>query len=408
MRLVSRLLVLILFLPLPAPLAAQRPGFGASFSGRAIAAYTHVDPIPGGTSLNEIRIVQPVAMLQAHAWGGRLSFLATANLEGWTMPDGELTPAAWGEGFVDRRHPHTYFHELMLSADDLFGTLDGQLRVSLSGGKGFVAFGSDDPMSRPTLRYPVNHHFSQILERYVAIGGIALGPVMVEGTLFNGDEPENPEQWPVADRFGDSWSVRGTVMPVHGVEVQLSRAGVHSPEHRPGAGPEQVKWNASARLDRLVGHIPAYALLEWARTAEADGFFVYESYLLEAQVTPGRHRPYYRFERTERPEEERTLDPFRSRRPHLEDSIFGITRWTVHTLGYGYSVKQTAGGLGIEPFVEVSRATPESLAGLFQPAPFYGDTSIWSGSIGLRVDWRMAGHRMGRYGVADDLPNHHM
>lgn len=31
-------------------------------------------------------------------------------------------------------------------------------------------------MNRPALSYPVNHHFSQILERAVAIAGSAIRP----------------------------------------------------------------------------------------------------------------------------------------------------------------------------------------------------------------------------------------
>ena len=406
MRLASRLLIFSLLIPTPAQLAAQHSGFGVQVSGRAIAAYTRMDPIPGGSSLSEIRVVQPVVMVQANAFGGRIMFLGSVSLEGWTIPDGELSPGSFGEGFVDRRHPHTYFHEIMLHSGDVLGSLDGDLRLSLSAGKGFVAFGTDDPMSRPTVRYPVNHHFSQILERAVGIAGVAYGPVMVEGSLFNGDEPESPGQWPVFDRFGDSWAVRGTLLPVQGVEVQLSRAGVQSPEHGGGAGTESEKWNASARFQRQVKGLPVYAMVEWAKTSEAEGFFVFQSYLAEAEARPGRHRPYYRFERTERPEEERTLNPFRSRRPHLENSIHGITRWTLHTLGYGYSAVATRSGFNVEPFFEVTYARPTRLGGLFLPEPFYGGTSIWAGTIGFRLDWRMAGHRMGRYGVAYNRHSH--
>ena len=89
------------------------------------------------------------------------------------MPEGELAPGMWGEGFVDRRHPHTYLHELVLAADDLLGAADGATRISLSAGKGFAPFGTDDPMVRPFLRYPVNHHLAQILERAVAIAARA-------------------------------------------------------------------------------------------------------------------------------------------------------------------------------------------------------------------------------------------
>ena len=50
-------------------------------------------------------------------------------------------------------------------------------RLSLTAGKGFAPFGTDDPMSRPVLRYPVNHHLAQILERAVAIGRSIAGAV---------------------------------------------------------------------------------------------------------------------------------------------------------------------------------------------------------------------------------------
>lgn len=394
-------LVVVCLVVSPAPLRSQLvPGIDLQVSGQAIPVLTRADPIPRGGTLTELRVVQPVVMVDAAAMEGRLRFQATVSFEGWTIEDGELAPGDWGEGFVDRRHPHTYVHELMLTGNDLLGRLDGPVRVSLSGGKGFVAFGTDDPMSRPPVRYPVNHHFSQILERATGILGVAWGPVMVEGSLFNGDEPEHPGQWPMWDRFGDSWALRGTVMPLDGVEIQASRADLHSPEHRPGEGPPQIKWSASARWERDIGGLPVYALVEWARSSEADGFFVFHSWVGETEIRMNRHRPYYRFERTERPEEERLFDPFRSRRPHLDNSVLGITRWSVHTAGYGFTAISTRSGLTVEPFLEASYASVKRVSGLFDPRQFYGNDSIWSGSVGVRLVWRMQGHRMGRYGVA--------
>lgn len=398
--------LLIALTALDSAVALQAQGIRVYLSGQAVPVFTHVDHAPGDTSLGEVRVVQPLVMLDASALDARLRIHATANFEGLTIEDGELAPGDWGEGFVDRRHPHTYVHELLLSAGDLLGRMDGSATVSLSVGKGFVAYGTDDPMSRPALRYPVNHHLSQILERAVAVLGARYGPVMLEGSLFNGDEPERPGQWPKVDRFGDSWALRGTVFPLHGVELQVSRAAVHSPEHRPGLGPDQVKWDLSGRVERDVLGLPMYALVEWARTDEANGFFVYHSFLAEVQARKQRHRWYYRFERTERPEETRLLDLFRSQRPHLDDSIFGITRWTVHTAGYGVSVLRLEGGLSVEPFAEGSLARIKRLSGLFDPQLFYGDDQILSGSIGVRVSWRMQGHRMGRYGVAGPSTEH--
>jgi hypothetical protein len=384
------------------------PGQGQSspwvrFGAHGILAYTAVDPVPRGRSLSEVRLVQPTLMAHAGALSNRLRLLATINLEGLTIPDGELTLGDWGEGFIDRRHPHTYIHELTVALDDALGGRDGPLRVSLVAGKGFAPFGTDDPMSRPVLRYPVNHHLAQILERAIGVVGVRLGPAMAEVGLFNGDEPERPGQWPRVSRFGDSWSGRLTVEPTTGLEVQGSHASVHSPEHRGGAGTDQNKWSLSTRWSRPIGNVPVYGMVEWARTSEADGFFVFQSVLAEGAWTLGRSRLHYRFERTDRPEEERTSSLFRSRRPHFENSILGQTTWTIHTLGYSFHLEYPPGRLDLWPLAELSVGTMKDKgAGVFNARAFYGRTSFWSVSLGIRIGLGMHLHRMGRYGVAED------
>jgi len=299
---------------------------------------------------------------------------------------------------MDRRHPHTYAHEFVLSYFQRFGWGG----ASLSAGKGFAPFGTDDPMSRPALRYPVNHHLAQILERAVAILGVRAGPVMAEAGLFNGDEPDRPGRWPELSRFGDSWSARLTLYPMAGLELQGSHAGVHSPEHRQGFGTDQDKWSVSGRWTGRLRRSPGYAMVEWARTSEAEGFFVFHSLLGEGAWSPGHHRLLYRFERTERPEEERLLNPFRSARPHLENSILGTTRWTVHTAGYGFELT-AARAIVATPFLELSYGRIAKVdGGLFDLQAFYGRTSFWSLSLGARLSAGLPMHRMGRYGVAQD------
>ena len=385
-------------------LPAQAPT--AKLSGQGILIYTAVDPIPGGGMLGEARLVQPILMLDLGASRGRLLLHTSANFEGWTMPNGELTPGAWGEGYIDRRHPHTYVHELMLSLPDLLGQLDGAARTTFSAGKGFVPFGTDDPMSRPVERFPVNHHLSQLLERAVAIVAVEAGPATVEASLFNGDEPTSPSDWPDLSRFGDSWAARLTLRPASGFEWQASTALVHSPEHPGGAGPDARKWSSSLLADRPIGSARFYGLAEWARTSEAEGAFVFHSVLLEAALTTGRHHPYYRFERTERPEETRTFDdPFRTVRPPLDNSLLGITRWSIHTAGYGVRLGTPARRLTLEPFVEVSFGQIATVGeGFFDPVAVYGSDTFRAVSIGLWLDWGMRGHRMGRYGVPMDMP----
>ena len=393
---------------LPFRAEAQTSSPWIRLGANGLLLYTHANPVPRNQSLGEVRVVQPMLMAQAGAWSNRLRFSGTLDLEGLTIPDGELTLGAWGEGFMDRRHPHTYVHELMLSLEDGLGGWDGSARASLAIGKGFVPFGTDDPMSRPVVRYPINHHLAQILERAMATIGARAGPVTVEASLFNGDEPESPGQWPRLSRFGDSWSGRVTLLPLEQLEVQASYAKVHSPEHRLGSGTDQHKWSVSGRWDGNVGEAPLYGLMEWASTSEAEGFFVFHTFLAEGAWTTGSSRLHYRFERTERAEEERTLSPFQSVRPHTDNSVQGITRWTVHTAGYGYRVLHPRAALSAEPFIELTYGQmAEVRGGVFDVRSFYGRESFWSASLGVRLNLGARAHRMGRYGVALGRGNGH-
>ena len=393
---------------LPFRAEAQTSSPWIRLGANGLLLYTHANPVPRNQSLGEVRVVQPMLMAQAGAWSNRLRFSGTLDLEGLTIPDGELTLGAWGEGFMDRRHPHTYVHELMLSLEDGLGGWDGSARASLAIGKGFVPFGTDDPMSRPVVRYPINHHLAQILERAMATIGARAGPVTVEASLFNGDEPESPGQWPRLSRFGDSWSGRVTLLPLEQLEVQASYAKVHSPEHRLGSGTDQHKWSVSGRWDGNVGEAPLYGLMEWASTSEAEGFFVFHTFLAEGAWTTGSSRLHYRFERTERAEEERTLSPFQSVRPHTDNSVQGITRWTVHTAGYGYRVLHPRAALSAEPFIELTYGRmAEVRGGVFDVRSFYGRESFWSASLGVRMNLGTRAHRMGRYGVAMGSGNGH-
>ena len=374
--------------------AAQR--VRTDWSAQAIPALTETNVVPGNRSLGELRVVQPVGMLEVSGAGDRVRLVAAVDFEKYTITHGELAPGDWGEGFEDRRHPHTLVHQLMLVVPDLSGRLLGPVRLFAAAGKGFVPFGTDDPMSRPVVRYPVNHHLSQILERAVGLAGVRAGPVTLEGALFNGDEPVSPGSWPAISRFGDSWATRLTVTPLPGLEAQASYAFVHSPENRPGAGPDDAKTSASARWERG----PWYGLVEWAHTRTAGGAFVFRSVLAEGALQLPRQRPYVRFERSDRPEEERLFaSPFRTRRPLFENSILGITCWTVLTAGDAVEV-WTGRRVRIAPFVEGSYLGIARVGGgVFDPQIWYGRTRGFTITVGARLASGMRMSRMGRYYV---------
>lgn len=193
--------------------------------------------------------------------------------------------------------------------------------------------------------------------------------------------------------------------PWRWLELQGSRAHVHSPEHRPGAGLDQEKRSLSARVERsVVPETEIYALAEWARTKEFSGFLTFHSLLGEAAIRRGRQSLYYRFERTERPEEIR-FEPFRSIRPHRENDVLGMSRWTTHTAGYRWSLAPAGATWSLEPFAEGTLGSITKVGGgFFAVSDWYERDRFWSLSVGSRAGFGWRGHRMGRYGVLPDFP----
>lgn len=373
-----------------------------------VAVATRADPAYQGRAITEGYLTQPVIM--ATVGNRALQLVATLNLEGYTLQRGELNAGMYGEGYVDRRHPHTLVHEAMVVVTT--PTRSG-FRFSLAGGKGFTPYGTDDPMMRPFVTYPVNHHHAQIIERTVAIGAVRVGDLhrgaAVELGVFNGDEPYAPFAAPRWSRFGDSRSARISVFPATGVELQTSRAFVKSPGIVQGGAFDHSQTSASVRLSRDDVHGRGTTVLaEFARTDELLGarrIFRFESVLAEASVRRHDWLVALRAERTERPENERLLDPFRIPNGHIDFQIIGVTRWQIATVHIAApSVTMRHVGVAVSPFVEVARAYADArrFPAVFEPAAFYGNATQTAVSVGLRVHAGTMRHRMGRYGVLQD------
>jgi hypothetical protein len=429
------LAALVMLALLPAAARAQHEGHAAMATDssrgersnrwhlmvQAIPVVTHAANTAEGADLTEGYVSQAAVMGRGDLFAGHLRLEATLNAEGVTMERGELSTGAFGEGYVDRRHPHTYVHEVVASG---LGAV-GPLAYSLSAGRGFAAFGTDDPMMRPFEKYPINHHLSQILERPMVTGAIRLGPVIADASTFGGDEPTSPGSTPLMRRFGDSWSVRGTALPRAGIELQASYARVASPEQREGFGLDQRKRSISARLLSADGG--RYLLAEWARTVDRDherneDVFAYESALVEGAVTLRAVSLAVRLEQTERPEEERSSDPFRVPRPIVDLAISGVTRWRTATAAVMLP-SPTFGPVRGYPFIEVARTNVHArdARSVFDAQSFYRTGSPWMFTAGVRLRAGPLHARMGRYGAAvpagspilalgtsdDGSPSHH-
>jgi hypothetical protein len=108
-----------------------------------------------------------------------------------------------------------------------------------------------------------------------------------------------------------------------------------------------------------------------------------------------------RLEQTERPDEERLADPFRTPRPASDLSILGLTRWRIATL-HLETAAVTRRTVSAVPFIELSRLVAEQRGPrtLFDPERFYGSSRLLMLSAGARLRIGAAHARMGRYGVA--------
>ena len=134
---------------------------------------------------------------------------------------------------VDRQHPHDFFMELA-----------GSYSLDLApDSAAFAYFGlPGEPALGPTAfmhrfsgmripEAPLTHHWldSTHITFGVATVGVSKGPIQIEGSWFNGREPDSA-RWNIETRAFDSWSVRLSYNPVPALSMQVSHGDLKSPE----------------------------------------------------------------------------------------------------------------------------------------------------------------------------------
>jgi len=374
--------------------------------GQTFPAITAGAPGVEDSPLNETEayLTQTAAMFNVESPASRWVLRATVNFEAFTQEDGELTFGGWGEGFLDKRHPHTLLHEAMLSLN--FWDVGGGA-ASISAGKGFAPYGTDDPMMRPVFKYPTNHHLSQILERWMLGGAYLRSGWSAEASIFGGQEPVDPYDLSNIESFGNSWSVRlarrwgGGFGPTAPWELSTSYARVVEEHHDEEAATSLG--NVALRHSRPYGFGHVYALVEASRSwpdGDEEGFW---SVLGETQLDFGRHSPYYRVEYATRPEYVREGPPGTDgffRYDHDSHPI-GATRWLINTVGYGYTLTRLP--VSARPFVEASHNRVRGERGRIDPDELFGTDSFWSISAGFRIFLGGGPMRMGSYGILDAM-----
>jgi hypothetical protein len=385
-------------------------GWMALGMAQAFPTVTFAAPSPEATPLEQtgIYLTQPALMFNVESPGSRLTLRTTINLEGLTQPDGELTFGGWGEGFIDKRHPHTYLHEAMLSWNLRRGDARG---LSISAGKGFAPYGTDDPMMRPVIKYPTNHHLSQILERWT-INGIWADPKWsVEAGIFGGAEPTSPGDLSNIESFGDSWSLRITRRVGPGMAGAWPWEFAGSFGHVEETHDEETQvtrlFNLAIRHEGDHGAVHLYTLVEASMSDPDDGDGYY-SVVGEFSAQTKRHKPYGRLELSSRPEWERAgprdTDEF-FRYDHDAHPI-GSTKWLIATAGYGMSA--TTLPFGIRPYVEAQYHHVQADEGNIDPVSLFGRRNFWTLSAGMRLFLGGDPMRMGSYGILDPMTMMHL
>jgi hypothetical protein len=156
---------------------------------------------------------------------------------------------------VDRQHPHDLFMELSASYSVPLG---GQASAFLYAGlPGEPAFGPPAFMHRMAIadspEAPISHHWldSTHISFGVVTAGVVVGNVKLEGSRFNGREPDE-RRWNIETGPLDSTALRLSWNPTPNLSLQASWAHLVAPEQ---LEPDEnsTRWSASALWTRRFG-----------------------------------------------------------------------------------------------------------------------------------------------------------
>jgi len=134
---------------------------------------------------------------------------------------------------VDRQHPHDFFMELAASYSVKLG--EDSAVFAYFGLPGEPALGPSAFMHRfsgmRNPEAPLTHHWldSTHITFGVVTLGASKGPLQLEGSWFNGREPDSA-RWNIETRKFDSWSTRLSYNPLPELSMQVSYGDLKSPE----------------------------------------------------------------------------------------------------------------------------------------------------------------------------------
>jgi hypothetical protein len=272
---------------------------------------------------------------------------------------------------VDRQHPHDLFMELS-------GTyslpLDARTSAFLYGGyPGEPALGPPTFMHRfsgmDDPEAPIGHHWldSTHITFGVVTAGLVRGDWKLEGSVFNGREPDE-HRWNFDRARLDSASARLSWNLTADLALQVSYGFIREPEAlEPGVN--QHRTTASATYNRPLAHGNWQTTLAWGRNNFQPGTTL-DAWLLESAVTWDRHTLFARAEHDAKDELFDDASP-------LHGQAFDVSKLS---LGYIYDMPvapHLSAGLGALGSVY---DLPDAIQ------PFYGSSPLsWMGFIRFKI-----------------------
>jgi hypothetical protein len=267
---------------------------------------------------------------------GMLSLDPTMGKSGYPLllqtgesPDGK-TP------LIDRQHPHDAFMELSASYSLPLG--DERAAFVYAGLPGEPALGPPTFMHRfsgmRNPEAPITHHWFDATHVTfgVVTAGASQGPWKLEGSWFNGREPDE-RRWNIETRRFDSWSTRLTWNATKAWSAQASYGYLKSPEAlEPETSVRRLTASATYQT-RLAGNEWA-TTLAWARNDKRgpEGRSLSPAVLLESSyVVADKHTLFGRFEQVDKDELFAPGDP-------MQGQTFKVRKLS---LGYLYDFVST-------------------------------------------------------------------
>ena len=241
---------------------------------------------------------------------------------------------------IDRQHPHDFLMELA-------GVYSMPVTSDVSGFL-YLGYPGEPALGPPTFMHrfsamddpeaPIGHHWldSTHITYGVATLGLATGAWKIEGSVFNGREPDQ-HRWDFDPLRLDSASTRLSWNPSEDWAFQVSYGFIKDPEQlEPGVSQHRV--TASAIYNRKLEHGNWQTTLAWGQNNQQPGP-TSNAYLLESAIGWYGHTVFARIENDQKDELFPAGDPLHGR-------MFEVAKFS---LGYVYDIpvsEHLALGLG--------------------------------------------------------------